>query len=244
MDSELPGAVGAVAMVFVDDLDHPDPSSDDRHHLFDVLRLQPGETVVVSNGHGAWSTARITADGLGPLDPVRFTERPAPEIVVAFAPVKGDRTPWLVAKLTEIGVDRMVPITTDRSVVRWEGDRGARTVAKLSRTAREAAAQSRRAHLPVIGEPTDLEGLAAIGTLHLAVPGGRPPVAVHSQADVPALVVAVGPEGGWSPAELASVPEACRIGLGPTILRAETASVVSATLLCALRSGIVSPNHH
>ena len=132
-------------------------------------------------------------------------------------------------KLTELGIDRIVPLHTDRSVVRWSGDRGRDTVERLRRVAREAAAQCRRVWLPEVAETVpfaELPTLGAAGEVALAqLSGDRPTVAHH--------VVAVGPEGGWSDAELASgLPT---VGFGLSVLRAETAAVTAAALLASLR---------
>ena len=79
---------------------------------------------------------------------MQFEEASEPGLTVAFAPTKGERPEWVVQKLTELGVDRIVPLISERSVVRWAGERGAGAVERLRRVAREAAAQSRRVWLP------------------------------------------------------------------------------------------------
>ncbi|HEY5096760.1 MAG TPA: RsmE family RNA methyltransferase, partial [Acidimicrobiales bacterium] len=174
----------AAAMVFVADPAAPLLTPDDAHHLLDVLRLRPGELVAVGDGSGSWSPCRVapvrpgrasrradpaevvTVDG-----PVAREPRATPEITVAFAPTKGDRPEWVVQKLTELGVDRIVPVQAARSVVRWDGERGPRAVVRLTRVAREAAAQARRAWLPEIAQVTTLDELASSGlTLRLAQP--------------------------------------------------------------------------
>jgi 16S rRNA (uracil1498-N3)-methyltransferase len=248
----LPGPdatlVSAAAMVFVTDPAAPILTQGDAHHLFDVLRLRPGEVVITGDGNGGWSPCRVApgissrgwrqvdpASLLAPDGPVVRQPRVAPEITVAFAPTKGDRPEWVVQKLTELGVDRIVPIWTVRSVVRWEGaERGQRATDKLSRVAREAAAQCRRTWLPEVGPVTTLDDLAAVcgSAPRLACPGGVSPTLDHP-------VVAVGPEGGWDPDELARF--GVGVGLGPNVLRAETAAVAVGTLLCALRGGVVAP---
>ena len=124
-------------MVFVDDPAAPVLTQGDAHHLLDVLRLRPGELVVAGDGAGSWAPCRLaaTAGGRGARDPTRPPcwrsrarrspqPRPEPAITVAFAPTKGDRPEWVTQKLTELGVDRIVPLRTVRSVVRWEGERG------------------------------------------------------------------------------------------------------------------------
>jgi 16S rRNA (uracil1498-N3)-methyltransferase len=238
-----PAALGAVAQVFVADLDALDVAPDDEHHLVHVLRLRPGETVVVSDGLGRWRACRFTGDAgrrgsgaamLEPDGPVVTSARDAPEVTVAFVPVKGDRPEWVVQKLTEAGVDRIVVLGSRRAVVRWEGERRDRAVERLRRVAREAAAQSRRPWLPEVAGVSELDALSerlAPVPLALAQWGGRAP-----SLDVPA--VAVGPEGGWEPSE---TDGRLLVGLGPRVLRAETAAVAAGLLLCALRDGVVGP---
>ncbi|MDA8056434.1 MAG: RsmE family RNA methyltransferase [Actinomycetota bacterium] len=237
---------GASAMVFVADPEHPTLADDEAHHLFDVLRLQPGEPVVAADGAGRWVPCRVEAharsassgrdrDGLvlEPVGPLRCQPARRPSVAVAFAPTKGDRPEWAVQKLTELGVDVIVPLRTARSVVRWEGERGRRSVERLRRVATEAAAQCRRPRLPMVTEVATLDEVAVLAGAPpvLAEPGGPPPDLGHT-------VVAIGPEGGWAPGEL-DLPYG-RVGLGPTVLRAETAAVAAGTLLGALRSGSVA----
>jgi 16S rRNA (uracil1498-N3)-methyltransferase len=237
--------MAAVAMVFVDDLGAPALTTGDAHHVFDVLRLRPGEPVVASDGAGRWVPCRVPAGG-GPSGrgrpadpvvlvvdgPVTASVAPRPSLTVAFVPTKGDRPERVARALTELGVDRIVPVRSARSVVRWAGPRGDRAVERLRRVAREAAAQCRRPWLPEVSPPTDLDALATGtgGPIRLAHPGGRRP-----SLEPPML--AVGPEGGWDPDELARYGPG--VGLGPTVLRAETAAVAAGAVLCALRSGMV-----
>ena len=142
-------------------------------------------------------------------------------------PVKGERSEWTVQKLTEIGVDDIVVLApTRRSVVRWSNVD--KQLDKLRAVAREAAMQSRRTHLPTV---TGLVSLAAA----LARPGAvvaDPQGGELAGGPLPALVV-VGPEGGFDPEELPAA--VARASLGGTILRAETATLVAATLLVAQR---------
>jgi len=135
-----------------------------------------------------------------------------------------------VQKLTELGVDRIVPFAAARSVARWDGDRAERHVARLRKVAREAAMQCRRAHLPVVDDVVDFATAAAIPGACLADAGGAPP-------SLDRAVVLVGPEGGWSDEERsAGLPT---VGLGAHVLRAETAALTAGALLGALRAGLV-----
>jgi 16S rRNA (uracil1498-N3)-methyltransferase len=242
VDAALPPR--AAAQVFVADPGAPEVAADDRHHLLRVLRLAPGELVIASDGNGSSTLCRFTGDGalLEPTGPVTRRARPEPPITVAFAPAKGDRPEWVVQKLTELGVDRIVPLSSDRAVVRWSGLRGDRALERLRRVAREAAAQSRRSWLPEVAEPLSVVSFAhqvsaAGGELALADPAGRPPALTRP-------VVAVGPEGGWSDAERSlGLP---RVTVGDAILRAETAAVAAGTLLAGLRACLVAGvgDHH
>jgi 16S rRNA (uracil1498-N3)-methyltransferase len=234
----------AAAQVFVEDPGHPVLADDDAHHLGRVLRLRDGEEVIAADGRGQWvrtlwrgaSTLEpvTTASGVGGDGVVQSEARAEPVLTVAFAPVKGERPEWVVQKLTELGIDRIVPLRTERSVVRWTGSRGQATVEKLRRVAREAAAQCRRVWLPEVGDTVafaDLPALGGPGEVVLAqLSGNRPTLAQH--------VVAVGPEGGWSSDELESgLPT---VGFGLSVLRAETAAVTAGALLASLRTGTVT----
>ena len=149
---------------------------------------------------------------------------------MAFALTKGEKPELVVQKLTELGVDRIVPFTAARSIVRWDADRAAHHIGRLRKVAREAAMQSRRAHLPVVEDLLDFAGVRALPGAVLADAGGGPP-----RLDRP--VVLIGPEGGWTDDERSAGLPA--MGLGPQILRAETAAIAAGTLLGALRAGTV-----
>ncbi len=223
-----PAGTGAAAHAFVVDLEAPELDDGDRHHLERVLRLRTGDAVTVADGRGRWRLCRfgtaLEVDG-----PVHV-EPPAPPVAVGFAPVKGDRPEWVVQKLTELGVDRILVLLADRSVVRWGAERAPRHLERLARVSREAAMQSRRARLPDVGPLLAVADAASQPGAALADAGGEPP-------SLERPLVLVGPEGGWSSEERAlDVP---RVGLGPAVLRAETAAVAAAVLLTGLRAGLV-----
>jgi 16S rRNA (uracil1498-N3)-methyltransferase len=224
---------GAVAHVFVADLSAPEVGAGDRHHLERVLRLRVGEAVTASDGAGRWVVCRWAGEAALEVDgEVKVEAEPVPAVTVAFAPPKGERPEWAVQKLTELGVDRIVPLVAARSVVRWAGDRGEAVVARWRRVAREAAMQSRRAWLPVVEEAVQFGEAATWPGAALAAGGGDPPSLARP-------VVLVGPEGGWDADELAA--ELPTVALGPNVLRTETAAVAAGTLLVALRSGLLAP---
>jgi 16S rRNA (uracil1498-N3)-methyltransferase len=220
-----------VPHVFVADVAAPVLDDEDRHHLERVLRTRVGEEVTVADGRGGWRVCTFAAGGgLEPVGEVEQRPAPVPAITVAFALTKGEKPETAVQKLTELGVDRIVPFAAARSVARWDGDRADRHVARLRKVAREAAMQSRRAHLPIVDDVVDFAAAAAIPGACLADAGGAPP-----SLDRP--VVLVGPEGGWSDEERsAGLPV---VGLGPFVLRAETAALTAGALFGALRAGLV-----
>ncbi|MBO0886543.1 MAG: 16S rRNA (uracil(1498)-N(3))-methyltransferase [Acidimicrobiales bacterium] len=229
----------AAAHVFVDDLERCVLSEDDAHHLFSSLRLRPGEAVSVSDGKGRWRLCRVGgrrgADELETDGPITEVPRPAPPLTVGFALTKGGRPDQVVQRLTELGVDQLVPLATARSVVRWSPADAGRHVERLRRVARAAAMQSRLAHLPEVSPLVDLRQVSDLwppDQLALAHPGGRP-ISLEQR------VVLVGPEGGWEPAELET--GLATVDLGPTRLRADTAAIAVGVLLTALRGGAVRP---
>jgi 16S rRNA (uracil1498-N3)-methyltransferase len=168
---------------------------------------------------------------------VVHVDAPGPILAVALAVPKGDRMDWAVQKLTEIGVDRIVALRAERSVVVWDQARAQRQRRRLEAVARQAAMQSRRLRPPVLDGP--LVPAAVADTLGLGTVMAEPGVAAPLTLGPTGTVVLVGPEGGWAPAELDACP--ARADLGPSILRTETAAVVAATLLVALRAGTVRP---
>jgi 16S rRNA (uracil1498-N3)-methyltransferase len=217
--------------VIVADLAAPELDADDRHHLTSVLRLRPGEAVSVTDGRGGWRPCTfLTGGGLQSDGDVVRGDRPLPAVTIGMAPVKGERPEWAVQKLTELGVDRIVLLVTERGVVRWDRERADRHLEKLRMVARQAAMQSRQVWLPEVTGLEPMPALAARAGVALAVPGGAPPT-------LDCATVLVGPEGGWTAAE-EQLAQAT-VDLGPGVLRTESAAVAAGVLLTALRAGLV-----
>lgn len=228
-------------MVYVADLDQPVCEEQDAHHLADVLRLRRGEEVAVSDGQGTWRLCALEAVDAGRGERGRRSARvilrpagakgvdpgPVGERIVGFALQKGDRPEWTVQKLAELGATRILPLLTERTVVRLDDEGRRRRGDRLRRVAREASAQSRRTRLPRVEDPAPLEEvLVELSGRHqvaFAEPGGG------TLGGCDALLV--GPEGGWSPDELRAAGKL--VDLGPLVLRAETAALLAAMLLGA-----------
>lgn len=220
--------------VFVDDVEVPMLTTNDRHHLERVLRVRIGDDVVVSDGAGRWRSGSLGDAGVVvPSADVEVAPRAEPRITVAFAITKGERPELVVQKLTELGVDRVVPFTAARSVARWEGDRAAGHVERLRRVARESAMQCQRAWLPEVADLATFADAVALPGASIADRDGAPP-----SLDRPTVLI--GPEGGWTDDERGcGLPT---VGLGSHVLRAETAAIAAAVLIGALRARLVSPS--
>lgn len=222
-----------VPWVYVDDVDAPTLATADRHHLERVLRVRVGDAVVVSDGAGRWREGVLALAGaVEPRGEIVEVPRFVPPITIAFALTKGERPELVVQKLTELGCDRIVPFHAARSVARWDDRRAESHVERLRRVAREAGMQCRRAWLPEVGPLGSFEALVAQPGAALADAGGAPPTLATS-------TILVGPEGGWTAEERGAAP--ATVGLGPHVLRAETAAIAAATVLGALRARLVDP---
>lgn len=230
----------AQAHLFVDDLDAPVMAEADRHHLDRVLRLRAGEVVTVSDGRGGLRPcAYVAGGGLDPSGDVVCVAAPSPSLGVGFALVKGTKPEWIVQKLTECGVDRILPFVAERSIVRWDEPKAARNLERWRRVAVEAAMQSRRVWLPEVEPVRPFRSVvdSDAGGVWLADAAG---VEGPTLADGAQVTVLVGPEGGWSHGERAAGADRF-VRFGGSVLRAETAAIAAGVLLNALRDGAVRP---
>lgn len=226
------------------------------HYLMRVLRLDTGDGVGLFNGRdGEWA-AQI--DGFGKswcsltVKAQRRTQEASPDLALLFAPIKRARIDFLVEKATELGCRRIQPVMTHRTnVARVNTDR-------LRTNAQEAAEQTERLDLPEIPEPAPLESVIAAwpedrpllaameaGTAvpigeaaaTIAATHGSGGIARAGAPDSPPLGVLIGPEGGFSPAErawLLRTPAIIPVGLGPRLLRADTAAVAALSVVQAI----------
>ena len=218
------------------------------HHLIHVMRAKPGSRVVLFDGSGAEFPARVERVDRGEVELALLSrdeiDRELPlELTLAVALPKGDRQKWLVQKAVELGVGRIVPLRTAHSV----SQPGAQAVARLRRAVIEASKQCGRNRLMEIAGPqswTDLvAGTPAVPCRILAHPGCRADAAQPSTranpltgAQLPdTVVLAVGPEGGFTAEEVALATAAGwqTLHLGPRTLRIETAAVLLASMVVA-----------
>lgn len=208
-------------------LDHAviDLERDVEHHLRRVLRLRGGESVSVTDGAGRWRLCTLVDGARFGLEAASAVAAPAEQsgFTLATAIPKGDRVDWLVQKATELGADRVLLLHADRSAVRWKPERAVKQLTRLQRIADEAVRQSRRVWRCVVDGPTNAMEVMTLAAL--AEPGGE---AIRGDE----TMIAIGPEGGWSEAELARAGR--RVAVGENILRVETAAAAATTLRMAL----------
>jgi 16S rRNA (uracil1498-N3)-methyltransferase len=203
------------------------------HHLASVMRAKVGDEVTLFDGSGLEFVGRIDSlkkdrCELTILRSEPVSREPAIAVIAGVALPKGDRQKWLVEKLTELGVSQLVPLLTSRGVVQ-PGDN---TAARLRRGVIEASKQCGRNRLMEIAEPVAVadwfQQVPPDGPRLLADPQGEP--LSHSNPVPARITFAIGPEGGFTPAEVTAACEAGwrRVSLGSSILRIETAAIALA----------------
>jgi 16S rRNA (uracil1498-N3)-methyltransferase len=222
--------------------------ADEAHHLRRVLRLRPGAMVDATDGTGHLYTVRLVAlDTAGAWGAIEARTEPGHEspctITLAQGILKGDRMSWLVQKATELGVARIAPTETARVVARPAAGAAGRH-SRWERIAREAVKQCGRVVVPAIDPPR------AFAEVVREIPGhdvtwvfweggGQALAATAAATGWPArLLLLVGPEGGFTPEEvaLAEGAGARLVSLGPRTLRAESAGL-AAVALCQFLFG-------
>jgi 16S rRNA (uracil1498-N3)-methyltransferase len=214
----------SAAHVFVESVQSPTLTDDDAHHLSRVLRLRDGETVTCCDGNGSWVACHWRSGDVEVAGEIVEVDPPTPALTIAIAPVKGDRTDLVIEKVVEIGIDHIIVLSpVERSVVRWAAHKVPQVLDRYTRIVRSASMQSRRVFLPTVSGPVSLANVTGHGVA-FAEPGG------NASADAVTTLV-IGPEGGFSPAEVALAPAVA--DLGPAILRAETAAIVGAARMVA-----------
>jgi 16S rRNA (uracil1498-N3)-methyltransferase len=215
-------------------------SGDQANYLRNVLRLDAGDAVLVFNGRDGEWRAELAQSGkrearLSVITRTRAQEA-GPDIAYLFAPLKRARLDYMVQKATEMGVARLCPVLTRRTVAERVN------VERMRANAIEAAEQCGILHVPAVDEPAKLErvvaGWDAARPLIFCDEGSEhtdPLIALGRLKPGP-LALLIGPEGGFDEAErelLSTQPFVTRISLGPRILRADTAAVAALALVNA-----------
>lgn len=228
-------------------------SGPEAHHLLHVLRVAVGQLVTLFDGQGIEYQAQVErvdrrSIDLTVLSRLAVNRELCRPLVLVVALPKGDRQRWLVEKCVELGVTELRPLVATRTVA----EPGDKTQQRLERYVIEASKQCGRNRLMAIGVPLDVSQPAQLLT-PVAAPAGDLPwarwiadpsatvscaAAMRQQlsAGVPGGCLLIGPEGGWTPTELDQIGRAGwqPVGLGPRILRVETAALAAASIWSTL----------
>ena len=218
-------------------------AGEDGRHTVIVRRIRRGETIMVGDGRGLGVRGEVREVGRDGLV-LEVTEQladpePLRRVVAVQALAKGDRAELAVEMLTETGVEEIIPWSAARSIVRWSGERGNRSLARWRSTAREAAKQSRRLRVPQVSEPiSTAEVVGRIGSVDrtLVLHEGAGQRLVDLDLPVRAVfALIIGPEGGISPDELDAFVAAggCQVSISDGVLRTSTAGAVAVAMLRA-----------
>lgn len=212
----------------------PDPCIDyfelpkeeyDKFHK--VLRLSAGNEIAVLPNDGRLVRCRLQGRGADPVETLRpDTESPV-DLTLALALPKPEKLEESVRMATELGVRKFVVFPSDRTVVKWDADKTANKLARLERIAREAAEVSFRTKLPLFEKRSSL--VDVLKEWPEAIVMSESETAPRSRLIGSSLVLVVGPEGGWSPKEVAAIGDRA-ISLGPRVFRVDTAVAAACSL--------------
>jgi 16S rRNA (uracil1498-N3)-methyltransferase len=204
-----------------------------------VRRVQPGDALLLFDGGGSDWPAEVLAVGRGSVDvrvgePVAIDRELDCAVTLALGMPANDRMDDFVEKATELGAARIVPLVCERSVLRLDGERARRRQAHWQAVAIAACEQSGRARVPVVAEVTAFEAFIAApaeGARLLLSPRADVASLHAALASAAAVSVVSGPEGGLTPAEEEAAIDAgfAPVGLGPRVLRADTAPLALLT---------------
>jgi len=212
-------------------------------HLVRVLRLREGDACVLFNGDGVDHDARLVRvdkrSAVAEITGSRAIDLESPlSITLVQGIARGEKMDWILQKATELGVAAFVPVSSDRSEVKLDAERAAKRLAHWRSVVVSACEQSWRSRIPAVAPPRSLAAAladlpadtsrwlldpdAASGLATMTPPSGR-------------IVLAIGPEGGWSANDRAALIAAGFNGLrlGPRILRTETAGMAAIAALQA-----------
>jgi 16S rRNA (uracil1498-N3)-methyltransferase len=214
-------------------------------HLSRVLRLREGDACVLFNGDGHDYDATLTSIGkrevLAQIAGVRAIDNESPlHITLLQGIARGEKMDLILQKATELGVAAVLPVDSERSEVKLSGERLHKRLAHWRGVVVSACEQSGRARIPDVAEPRSL--LAAAGTLPegtlrlLLDPQGTHDLKTLAAPASGHVVIAIGPEGGWSPRDRQALESNGFQGLrlGPRVLRTETAGLAAIAAVQAL----------
>ncbi len=205
-----------------------------QHYLGRVLRLQAGDRFIAMDGMGKWWLAKLSGEQAQILESLAVhTELPV-AIALLIALPKGNGFDEVVRCCTELGVASITPVISDRTLL----NPSTQKLERWRRIAQEAAEQSERAFVPTILEPTPFNDVVSSGThgYICEARGSYPHLKTAIDQVASEIVIAIGPEGGWTPQEITEAIAAGfqPVSLGRRILRAVTAPIVAMSVVAAI----------
>ena len=213
------------------------------HHAVRVMRMKVGEGLTLFDGEGREYRGRIREILKGEIA-VSLEERIPKEtqgaaiaIAVACAMPKRLRMETIIEKLTELGVEAILPLSSERTVPRVKKEEESKKLLRLRRVATEAAKQCGTPHLPEIARFFSFSEILSLASAYdlalFMAPGGTPLREFLKGKRARRIVVAIGPEGGWSPSEQENARKAgwAEVSLGKNILKVDTACLAAVSIL-------------
>lgn len=215
---------------------HPELPEAAAHHLTRVLRLGPGAELRLFDGVGdEWQATITHVDKRGvraALQQKIASERESPLAITLLQGIAGaDKMDWIIQKAVELGVQRIVPLATERAVLKLDAERAAKRLRHWQNVVISACEQCGRNHLPELQAPLPLPqrlAQASTATRILLSPNAQHTLPGLGGA-VTTVELLIGPEGGLSERELQTAAAAgfCAVHLGPRVLRTETAGLAA-----------------
>lgn len=220
-------------------------NGEDRHHIVKVMRMQIGDQIICVDSEGKQAVCRLAeiTDERVAADVVQWKEE-NPElpisVTIASGLPKGDKLEWIIQKGTELGAQVFIPFTAARSVVKWDEKKAAKKIDRWQRIAKEAAEQSHRTRLPEVANVMSFKELLAKGKKFDYKLAAYEEESRQGESSVfssilkkmkagESLLLVFGPEGGLADEEVQALTSNGFLlcGLGPRILRTETAPLYS-----------------
>jgi 16S rRNA (uracil1498-N3)-methyltransferase len=220
------------------------PDENARH--VQALRLREGDPVVLFNGTGGEYTATVSFSGrkvsASTQSFLADDRAPAHRFILAQALLSADKMDWVIQKATELGVAEIAPFAAARSTIKLDDARAEKRLAHWQGVARAACEQCGMNRVPVVQPIAPLAAVARrahdedMGRVALAIGTQRAPHELPAPVADSATMIVIGPEGDFSADELTLLDHHgfARLGLGPRVLRTETAGLVTVSMLTAI----------